>query len=163
MLYTINSSPQYILAKTHEPVPVTHHPSPNDRGTEGTHARYAKAPLKACLTAICNSRCAAFSQPPMDLTTCFFSPELLHDISRDFSLYVLDPLEVSPAPCSNSGPSPPGVAVALGLMSWALQSKDSGNVYVTGTVLPGSVALEVVFALREVCWQSGMITAHAMY
>ncbi|KAI6148329.1 hypothetical protein BKA82DRAFT_445611 [Pisolithus tinctorius] len=34
-------------------------------------------------------------------------------------------------------------------MSWALESEESGCIHVTGTILPGSAALEVVFALRE--------------
>ncbi|KAH0829222.1 hypothetical protein J3R83DRAFT_2787 [Lanmaoa asiatica] len=83
------------------------------------------------------------------------SPELLQDPTRDFSLYVLDPLEALPLPTSlahaphNTG-SPHGVAVALGLMSWALESNDLTNVFVTGTIVPNtSPALEVVFALRE--------------
>ncbi|KAI6148330.1 hypothetical protein BKA82DRAFT_117533, partial [Pisolithus tinctorius] len=83
VLYTINSSPQYILAKIHEPVPVIRcaYAQQLPEGHDVTQPQYAQAPLKACLTAICNS-----------------SPELLQDSSRDFSLYVLDPLEAQPAP-----------------------------------------------------------------
>ncbi|KAI6007659.1 hypothetical protein F5J12DRAFT_938454 [Pisolithus orientalis] len=132
VLYTVNSSPQYILAKIHEPVPVIRcaYAQQLPEGHDVTQPQYAQAPLKACLTAICNS-----------------SPELLQDSSRDFSLYVLDPLEAQPAPpnaCA-SGSSPRGVAVALGLMSCALESEESGCIHVTGTILPGSAALEVVF------------------
>ncbi|KIK22763.1 hypothetical protein PISMIDRAFT_101974, partial [Pisolithus microcarpus 441] len=137
VLYTVNSSPQYILAKIHEPVPVTRctYASRLPEGHDVAQPQYAQAPLRACLTAICNS-----------------SPELLQDSSRDFSLYVLDPLEAQPAPSNvcASGSAPRGVAVALGLMSWALESMESGCIHVTGTILPGSAALEVVFALREV-------------
>lgn len=86
------------------------------------------------------------------------SPELLQDPTRDFSLYFLDPLEAQPLPTGlanapyNTG-SPRGVAVALGLMSWALESNDSMGVFVTGTIIPNaSPALEVVCALREVCF-----------
>lgn len=96
----------------------------------------------------------------------FASPELLLDNSRDFSIYVLDPLEsqTMPAPVdfsqSNAVPTltspavqPRGVAVALGLMSWALTADESDIVAVTGTITPlgtGLDALELVFALREV-------------
>lgn len=82
----------------------------------------------------------------------YVSPELLQDPSRDFSLYVLDPLEAHPVPSTvaTNEPSPRGVAVALGLMSWALESAESATVHVTGTILPGFTAVEVVFALREV-------------
>lgn len=98
------------------------------------------------------------------------SPELIQDPARDFSVYVLDPLESESAPArvhiSSSEASsssrqeqsqidqqnPPGVAVSLGLMSWALlESEDV--VPVTGTVIKlgtGQEALQVVFALREV-------------
>ncbi|KAG8221359.1 hypothetical protein J3R82DRAFT_1531 [Butyriboletus roseoflavus] len=99
---------------------------------------YARTPLKACLAVVFDS-----------------SPELLQDSARDFSLYVLDPLEAQPLPtglaqASHETSSPPGVAVALGLMSWALESNDSTNVFVTGTIIPhASLTLEVVFALRE--------------
>jgi hypothetical protein len=94
------------------------------------------------------------------------SPELLLDNSRDFSIYVLDPLEsqTMPAPVdfsrSNAASAstsqlaqPRGVAVALGLMSWALTTDESDSVTVTGTITTlgtGLDALEVVFALREV-------------
>ncbi|KAG1740789.1 uncharacterized protein EDB91DRAFT_1131454 [Suillus paluster] len=143
VLYTVNSSPQYILARSPSSVQVTLCPSPSV-----ANAQYALAPLKACLNAICNS-----------------SPELLLDNSRDFSIYVLDPLEsqTMPAPVnfsqSNVAPvsmpqavQPRGVAVALGLMSWALTADESDSVTVTGTITTlgtGLDALEVVFALRE--------------
>lgn len=94
------------------------------------------------------------------------SPELLLDNSRDFSIYVLDPLESQTMPAhvdfsqsnaaSTSAPQaaqPRGVAVALGLMSWALTADESDSVTVTGTITTlgtGLDALEVVFALREV-------------
>ncbi|OAX41202.1 hypothetical protein K503DRAFT_767884 [Rhizopogon vinicolor AM-OR11-026] len=143
VLYTVNSSPQYILARSPSSVQVTLCPSPSV-----AHAQYALAPLKACLNAICNS-----------------SPELLLDNSRDFSIYILDPLEsqTMPAPVdfsqSNVAPvstlpvvQPRGVAVALGLMSWALTADESDSVPVTGTITAlgtGLDALELVFALRE--------------
>ncbi|KAG1774984.1 hypothetical protein EV702DRAFT_1008320 [Suillus placidus] len=143
VLYTVNSSPQYILARSPSSVRVTLCPSPS-----AANAQYGLAPLKACLNAICNS-----------------SPELLLDNSRDFSIYVLDPLESQTMPAhvdfsQSNGTSasvpqtaqPRGVAVALGLMSWALIADESDNVTVTGTITTlgtGLDALEVVFALRE--------------
>ncbi|KAG2153414.1 hypothetical protein DEU56DRAFT_849538 [Suillus clintonianus] len=143
VLYTVNSSPQYILARSPTSVQVTLCPSPS-----AAKAQYGLAPLKACLNAICNS-----------------SPELLLDNSRDFSIYVLDPLEsqTMPAPVDFSqsnaaavsvpqATQPRGVAVALGLMSWALTADESDSVTATGTITTlgtGLDALEVVFALRE--------------
>ncbi|KAH7883157.1 hypothetical protein F5I97DRAFT_188542 [Phlebopus sp. FC_14] len=84
-------------------------------------------------------------------------PKLL-DGSRDFSLYVLDPLEALSVPSQaphapDFASAPRGVAVALGLMSWALESDDSESRHVAGTIInnsmPGMTALEVIFALRE--------------
>ena len=152
LLYTINSSPQYILARSHTTVPVTLVPP---EGVNGDNAQpvYGSVLLKTCLNTICRS-----------------SPELIQDHSRDFSLYVLDPLESNSAPApvrisnSNKEPSstkpsssleqPRGVAVGLGLMSWALSSEDSDPMTVVGTIVKqgtGQEALEVIFALREVC------------
>ncbi|KAF9228288.1 hypothetical protein BS17DRAFT_331908 [Gyrodon lividus] len=142
VLYTINSSPQYILARSSVQVPAILCNGTTSRSSTN-EPRYARASLKACLEVVCNS-----------------SPELLHDPERDFSLYALDPLEAQPVPSyatpHSKGTTPSrGVAVALGLMSWALASGDSESIYVTGTILanpaPGSSSLEVVFALREVC------------
>jgi hypothetical protein len=120
ILYTINSSPQYILARPSHSLPTTSlHPP-----------IYATCPLKPCLDAICRS-----------------SPELVHDSSRDFSVYVLDPLESLSDPDSHAR----GVAVGLGLMSWALLADDDKQV--TGTLITtanGEEALEVILALREV-------------
>ena len=98
------------------------------------------------------------------------SPELIQDQYREFSLYVLDPLESISAPVpvrianANKEPSstkpsssleqPQGVAVGLGLMSWALSSDDRDPITVVGTIVKqgtGQEALEVIFALREVC------------
>ncbi|KAN0074453.1 hypothetical protein V8E55_011865 [Tylopilus felleus] len=135
VLYTVNNNPQYILAKSASQVPTIF----CSGTTRQSQTEYGRAPLKACLAAVCDS-----------------SPELLQDPSRDFSLYVLDPLETQPLPAGlGNAPynttSPRGVAVALGLMSWALESNDSTAVFVTGTIVPNaSPALEVVFALREV-------------
>ncbi|KAH9048463.1 hypothetical protein EDB84DRAFT_1457093 [Lactarius hengduanensis] len=88
----------------------------------------------------------------------------MHFGQRDFSIYALDPSESDAAPntaalasgssSSQSLPSlqqpPPGVAVGMGLMSWALAAPDD-SASVTGilnTMASGESALEVVFALR---------------
>ena len=130
ILYTINSSPQYILARSSQSFPVDFI----------QNQAYASTPLKHCLHTICMS-----------------SPELIQDTSRDFSVYVLDPLESNSAPApvqlSNSSQNAQmGVAVGFGLMSWALRSEDN-SVKAVGTVVESASTqyLEVVFALREVC------------
>ena len=152
ILYTINNSPQYILARSQAPVPVSpvfHSPDISDSNT-----LYATVNLKTCLETIARS-----------------SPELAQDTSRDFSVYVLDPLESNSAPApvhiSNTtngevttdtsrkaAEQPRGVAVGFGLMSLALQSPEGDTTSVAGTLVrQGSPleALEVIFALREVC------------
>ena len=127
---------------------------PPEGVADGDNAQpiYGSVFLKTCLNTICRS-----------------SPELVQDNCRDFSLYVLDPLESNSAPApvhisnankepSSSKPSlsleqPRGVAVGLGLMSWALSSDDSDPVTVVGTIVKQGTnqeALEVIFALREV-------------
>lgn len=89
----------------------------------------------------------------------------MHFGQRDFSIYALDPSESDAAPntmvvssasgSSQSTPShqpPPGVAVGMGLMSWALAAPDD-SALVTGIInktTSGESALEVVFALRGV-------------
>lgn len=165
ILYTINSSPQYILARSSSSVPVvlipqTQDSSPHDKSSGkdvNTNPKacfsYATASLKTCLNAICRS-----------------SPELVQDFTRDFSVYVLDPLESDSAPVlvniasplsgslpvkTNQSIAEPsrGVAVGLGLMSWALLADESDAIDVTGTLIKlgtGQEALEVIFALREV-------------
>jgi hypothetical protein len=151
VLYTINSSPQYVLARSHVKVPVSI--------IDDLHA---STPLKECLKTIRRSR-FLFKKFSSTFAICLMyndSPELLQDSTRDFSVYVLDPLEslASPSPlndpeCSASGKSMPrGVAVSLGLMSWALSADENENVAVTGTLTKSSAVqqLEVVFLLREV-------------
>lgn len=147
ILYTINSS-SYILARSPAPVPVT---PINDHATE--IEPYGAVSFKTCLEAICRS-----------------SPELIQDQSRDFSVYVLDPLESNAAPApmdiSNSthGRSTDtpgcvstdqtrGVAVGMGLMSWALSVEEKDPITVVGTLGKtgtGQDAIEVIIALREV-------------
>lgn len=113
---------------------------------------YANVNLKACLDTIRRS-----------------SPELTQDSTRDFSLYLLDPLEmnsvsepvsISSAHGETTGSAnnavieqPRRLAVALGLMSLGLTSSDRDPIHVTGTWVKqptGQEALEVVFGLREV-------------
>ena len=94
------------------------------------------------------------------------SPELMHFGQRDFSIYALDPSESDSAPNKVVGPSgsgsssqptsapdqAPGVAVGMGLMSWAFAAPDDST-FVTGIInktASGEDALEVVFALRGV-------------
>ncbi|KAH9485147.1 hypothetical protein JR316_0002054 [Psilocybe cubensis] len=159
VLYTINSSPQYILARSHARVPVDFIPclEENDDSTCPDASKctplYASVSLKMCLDTICRS-----------------SPELTQDSNRDFSLYVLDPLESNSAPApvnisnsssdssysvnnnSSNAEQPRGVAVGLGFMSWALTADDADAATVVGTLVKqanGQQALEVIFALRE--------------
>ncbi|KAF8895710.1 hypothetical protein CPB84DRAFT_1748335 [Gymnopilus junonius] len=151
VLYTINASPQYILAKSHTRVPITVIPTEDSASQNTSKPLYANVLLKTCLNTIRRS-----------------SPELTHDRNRDFSIYVLDPLESNSAPApvqisnaggdsssSNNAPAaeqPRGVAVGLGLMSWALAADDSDATTATGTLVKqanGQEALEVIFALRE--------------
>lgn len=90
----------------------------------------------------------------------------MHFGQRDFSIYALDPSEsdsapnkavVSPESGSSSQPTAaphqaPGVAVGMGLMSWAFATPED-SVLVTGIInktASGESALEVVFALRGV-------------
>ncbi|KAG6889106.1 hypothetical protein C0995_003675 [Termitomyces sp. Mi166 len=151
ILYTISGS-QYILARSSSAVPVVLVP-PTHAGIDHTETRpeFGTASLKTCLDAICTS-----------------SPELVQDKRRDFSVYVLDPLESNSAPArvnipnvapgshssdSMSAPEQPrGLAVALGLMSWALMLDERDSTPVTGTVIKlptGQEALEIIFALKE--------------
>lgn len=80
----------------------------------------------------------------------------MHEGKRDYSVYVLDPLEARsamPTLTGNSNNVPHGVATGLGLMSVALDDPEC-DVLVTGTISNDGVQeekLEVIFALREVC------------
>ena len=143
VLYTINSTPQYILARSLAPVPVSLVPakSPQDAPL------YGMVSLTTCLKTIRRS-----------------SPDLMHDIQKDYVIYVLDPLESQSMPAMNisstdgtlssaSQASSRGVAVGLGLMSLALGPDEGPLVTVAGTLMMqgnGLEALEVIFALREV-------------
>ncbi|KAJ3511742.1 hypothetical protein NLJ89_g3922 [Agrocybe chaxingu] len=155
VLYTINSSVQYILARSYAPVPVAVIPPIEDEtpASSSTVSKseplYASVSLRTCLDTICRS-----------------SPELtMVDNTRDFSIYVLDPLESNSAPppvciTNSSGDTalsapppdhPRGVAVGLGLMSWALMEDEEAAVVVGTLVKQGTrqEALEVIFSLRE--------------
>ncbi|KAG6837806.1 hypothetical protein H0H93_016174 [Arthromyces matolae] len=145
ILYTVSGS-QYILARSSSAVTVNIVPPSLVASNQETHLHFGTTSLKACLNAICTS-----------------SPELVQDKRRDFSVYVLDPLESNSAPArvnipnatSDSGnvpEQPRGLAVALGLMSWALMLDEKDIALVTGTIIKlptGQEALEVIFALKE--------------
>jgi hypothetical protein len=95
----------------------------------------------------------------------------MQDSSRDYSVYVLDPLESQPLPGpvnipadNNTGPATAHqqqpIAVGLGLMSWALLADERDSVTVTGTVMKlgtGQDVLQVIFALREVCRDENIV------
>ncbi|KAJ7647534.1 hypothetical protein FB45DRAFT_893683 [Roridomyces roridus] len=125
ILYSLNSSPQYILCKSPTAVPVEFVPSPEA-------PNYASASLKTCLNTICRS-----------------SPEIIND-SCDYSVYLLDPLE---GDCTPSGSAfETRVAVGMGLMSWALNADETDAMSATGTVkvsAMGSKSLEIIFSLRQ--------------
>ncbi|TFY74286.1 hypothetical protein EWM64_g9726, partial [Hericium alpestre] len=166
--YTINNSPQYILARSYQKLAINVLSSHGDSSsTSGEIPVYATTSLRSCLHSMVQS-----------------SPDVMPNSFRDFALYVLDPVESCSAPAGamsaggsdgsapNSGSGRPvsGVAVALGPMSVALSSPEVGST-VTGTLVKtntGEVALEVIFALRETphiqqmqllqafsAWQSG--------
>ena len=91
------------------------------------------------------------------------SPELVqvHQGKRDYSVYVLDPLEArAPVPSLPSGSrsSTHGVATGLGLMSMAMNDPEC-DISVTGTISTDGIQeerLEVIFALREVCARANL-------
>ncbi|KAI5831808.1 hypothetical protein K523DRAFT_299727 [Schizophyllum commune Tattone D] len=131
ILYTINANPQYILARTLRPVEVSILPDA-PAGPSSSQARYATAQLKPCLDAVCRS-----------------SPELLQDKSRDFSVYLLDPLESSFVATKQGVGFDRGVAVGLGLLSTAHEIADTP---VTGTLvrLPtNQEAVEIILSFTE--------------
>lgn len=158
ILYTINSS-SYILARSTTTVPVT-----PINGDPTEVEPYGAVSFKTCLEAICRS-----------------SPELMQDRSRDFSVYVLDPLESNAAPVpmdissSNNGrpvdstgnpaAQARGVAVGMGFMSLGLSAEEQEPVTVVGTLSKtgaGQDALEVIIALREVCFGHTLFLWHCL-
>ncbi|KAL5534610.1 hypothetical protein ACEPAG_1073 [Sanghuangporus baumii] len=131
VLYTVNTSPQYILAKAPQKVPLL----PVDSSSSSSlPVKHGRASLKACALAICRS-----------------SPELSPDATKDFSFYILDPLEdlMSKNRHGQSG----GVAVGMGLLSNILSPYVPDTTTVTGTLVDcgqNEDALEVVVSLRQV-------------
>lgn len=79
------------------------------------------------------------------------SPELSPDATKDFSVYILDPLEdlMSKNRHGQSG----GVAVGMGLLSSILSPYSQDTTLVTGTLVDcgqNEDALEIVVSLRQV-------------
>lgn len=159
-LYTINGGPQYLLALSPRKFPVTviRLPSANDADT---NILYGRAILKPFLEMICTGRYAAELIHVDNYLTIIHSPDVvqIEPGKKDFTIYVLDPLEarhVSPVLPSGSSPPPnaqPGIAIGLGLLSAALYDGECDTT-VAGTILTDTIQeerLEVVFALREVC------------
>lgn len=120
---------------------------------------YGRAPLRPFLDMICRTRHLLFSYPVCSLLflTALHSPELVQvqQGKRDYSVYVLDPLEARssiPNLPGSSGSSAHGLATGLGLMSVALSDPEC-DFSVTGTINNDGIQeerLEVIFALREV-------------
>lgn len=139
-LYTINNNPQYILARSDCPVPVTLIPAhlavslnPRLPVSSTPHLSYGRTPLRPVLEAVLRS-----------------SPELVPNTTRDFTVYVLDPLE-APPPGAMETHATGGVAIGLGYMSLSLQGA-TPDATVTGTFIGDGLredALEVILALRE--------------
>lgn len=91
------------------------------------------------------------------------SPEIAPNGYHDYTMYVLDPLEVQPsAPSPVLGAPPVNVAIALGSMAQALQQQSDLDMTVRGIwkvdELTGE-SLEVVFALREVSFSHSCIVS----
>lgn len=153
VLYTINTSPQYILAKSPEKIPLV---SADDTLQKDGMPMYGRAPLKTCAMAICRSRYVAHVVTlNFGALILLSSPEITPDPSRDYSVYVLDPLEdfMSKERRGQSSSSSGGVAVGMGLLSQVLSPFTSESSTVIGTVIGcgnGEYALEVVLSLKQV-------------
>lgn len=85
----------------------------------------------------------------------FRSPELVALRDRDYSVYVMDPLEDCYALASSSKMPTTGVAVGMGLMSWILaEAEDAVDaVTATGRIRRDTISgetVEVVIALQAV-------------
>jgi len=81
------------------------------------------------------------------------SPELRPDGSRDFSIYVIDPLECTPS--SSTSASDSGVAVGMGLLSSAMNVNPEESTPATGTYVrdaTGSQSLQLLINLRQVIY-----------
>ena len=86
-----------------------------------------------------------------DINPLVASPEVQPSGMRDYSLYVLDPLEDIMSRTARG--SSDGVAVGMGLLSSILSAQGDTAATVTGTVIQctsDEVALEVVISLRQV-------------
>jgi hypothetical protein len=131
VLYTINNSPQYILARSKSSVPTLAVLGVN------TSVQHASVDLKICVDTICSN-----------------SPELLQDNTKDYSLYAIDPLESSTSiATTSSSATPASLAVGMGLMSAVLTGRNRDESSVNGTLVAigtGETVLEVIFSLREV-------------
>ena len=96
VLYIINGAEPYILARSHAKVDVHIVPA-HPTHTHNDQAIYGKVALRPCLEAICQSRSVSsvlfpnIISPPYP--SFFSSPELAPCGSRDFSVYVFDPIE----------------------------------------------------------------------
>ena len=88
------------------------------------------------------------------------SPEISADPSRDYSVYVMDPLEESYAHGATAKQPQPGVAVGMGLLRWRLGEPESEEpISATGRIRPdkqAGEAVEVVIALQEVRCATGV-------
>jgi hypothetical protein len=131
VLYTINNAPQYILARSKSSVPTLAILGVNPS------VQYASVDLKVCVDTICSN-----------------SPELLQDMTKDYSLYAIDPLESSTSiATTSSSATPTSLAVGMGLMSAILAGRNRDESSVNGTLVAigtGETVLEVIFSLREV-------------
>ncbi|GJJ08530.1 hypothetical protein Clacol_002748 [Clathrus columnatus] len=135
IIYTLNSSPQPLLARLRQKTLVTSL-SETELSNETTRTpRYGRVFLRTCLATICAS-----------------SPELLSDSSRDYSIYVVDPLE-----------SISGLSVGVGLLSWWLKNDRSScnageeiDEYAVGRIVGdrGVESLEIVMSLKGTTPQS---------
>ncbi|KAF8515350.1 hypothetical protein BU17DRAFT_93628 [Hysterangium stoloniferum] len=161
VIYTLNTSTQSLLARHRRKVEVVPIESSTDPMCHASSPaigkdKFAKVSLKTCLGAVCTS-----------------SPELLADRSRDYSIYVVDPLETVYSSNNNSetgsfvaNNSPgAGVSIGVGLLSWCLSSEytpmegadtDDDDGYVVGRMVKdrGTETLEIVMSLRETAPQT---------
>ncbi|THU89373.1 hypothetical protein K435DRAFT_865352 [Dendrothele bispora CBS 962.96] len=135
ILYTINNAPTYTLAFSPSPVTVTVLPSfdkpvaSSSQNPVEPSPSYATVDLKTCIESICAS-----------------SPEFFLDASRDYSVYVLDPLE-SPTDRNSNDLIPMG----LGFLSNIRTPLESRNITGTLTKLrTGETVVEVYFSLSPV-------------
>ncbi|KZW02928.1 hypothetical protein EXIGLDRAFT_829048 [Exidia glandulosa HHB12029] len=142
IVYTINPSPHPIVAR-YKRVPTTVISLP-DALNAASNVEYGKVRLRDCLHAVCQA-----------------SPELIADQKRDYTVYVLDPLEQAETPFASSSKTEPkmsptwGAPVGMGLMSWCLSSDgddDAEPVFVLGKLITHPISgqmVEVYVSLQE--------------